>query len=275
LLIEESPDGEKKLMTTFTLKLIAIIAMLIDHIGAIFIPGNTVLYLIFRSIGRIAFPIFVFLIVEGFYHTSNIKRYLMRLGLFALISEIPFDLAFYQYLFRSNVIEDLKQIYGFIAQGKYDYEYHYFLNTLINRLLYHQNVFFTLFLGLLMITIMNKAEHKFEKKIEISFLLDGLLILSFGYIAYFLKTDYDYAGIILIAAFYLFRGKNLILTISLLIVNGIILSDHGQITISVLAALAMFFIYYYNGKKGKEIKYLFYLFYPLHLAILFLIKALL
>lgn len=94
----------------FTLKMIAIISMLIDHIGYIFFPD----LLYFRAIGRIAFPIFCFLIVEGFYHTSSHINYLTRLCIFAVISEIPFDLAFF-----GSVID-----------------------------LQHQNVFITLALGL-------------------------------------------------------------------------------------------------------------------------------
>ncbi len=82
-------------MNSFHLKMIAIITMLIDHTAAVLIPSNTVLWLVMRCIGRLAFPIFVFLLVEGFYHTRDVKKYLLRMGAFALLSEIPFDLAFY------------------------------------------------------------------------------------------------------------------------------------------------------------------------------------
>lgn len=104
----------------FTLKMIAIITMLIDHIGATFVPMQEL-----RIIGRIAFPIFCFLIVEGYMHTSNLKKYFLRLLAFAFISEIPFDMAF-------------KRTY-------FDFGY--------------QNVFFTLCLGLMALYCIEKARE--------------------------------------------------------------------------------------------------------------------
>ncbi len=99
-------------MTGFILKIIAIVTMLIDHIGYIFITEHG-LNLIFRGVGRLAFPIFAFLIAEGCSKTGDIKKYKYRLLAFAFISEIPFDFAFY--------------------------------NTYLE--FSHQNVFFTLLLG--------------------------------------------------------------------------------------------------------------------------------
>jgi len=254
-------------MTSFTLKLIAIITMLIDHIGAIFIPYDNKWYAVFRGIGRLAFPIFIFLIVEGFYHTKNVKKYLLRLGIFAILSEIPFDLAFYHEIYNTDITVNIKRIFQLLSQQKFNSELSYRVTTDLGRVLQYQNVFFTLFLGLLLIILMDKVEQKFNKNILINSSLKGLLIISFCLIAYILKTDYDYRGILLFAAFYLFRGNKILLTFSLLIVNGYMFAYGGQI----LATLSMIFIIYYNGKKGKDIKYIFYIFYPAHLIILFLI----
>ena len=106
-----------KIFSGAVLKYIAMLTMLIDHIGAtglIFLlfgaNMSTRLYFISRMIGRIAFPIYVFLLVEGFVHTKNIKKYIIRLALFAIISEVPYDLAFYNTVFEiyhQNVMWEL------------------------------------------------------------------------------------------------------------------------------------------------------------------------
>lgn len=90
-------------LSSFQLRIIAITTMIIDHIGTVFFPGIAM----YKIIGRVSFPIFAFLIVEGSIYTSNIKAYRKRLLCFALLSEIPFNLAFYGeiiYLGTSNVL---------------------------------------------------------------------------------------------------------------------------------------------------------------------------
>lgn len=81
----------------YWLKVIAVVSMLIDHTSAVIleqIPGLEAPAFFMRIIGRAAFPIYCFLLVEGFYHTRSRAKYAGRLFLFALISEVPFDLAF-------------------------------------------------------------------------------------------------------------------------------------------------------------------------------------
>ena len=222
-------------MNSYYLKLIAIITMLIDHVGAVLVPGNTMLYLVFRCIGRLSFPIFVFLLVEGFHHTKDVKKYLLRMGAFALISEIPFDLAF-----EGKILE---------------FEY--------------QNIFFTLFLGLFCLYFMREVEKRYHQNIIVMNLFNAFLALIFGVIAFYLKTDYDYRGILLIVAFYLFRGNKLLLGAALLFISGYLLGY-----INIFAALAIVPIAFYNGQKGKSIKYVFYIFYPAHLLVLAAINLL-
>ena len=87
----------KGLLNGFTIKIIAMISMLTDHTAAVFVNAeqHAYLYEFLRGAGRIAFPVFCFMLVEGFMHTGDVKKYLLRLFIFAVISEIPFDLAFF------------------------------------------------------------------------------------------------------------------------------------------------------------------------------------
>ena len=109
-------------MTAYTIKLLAIITMVIDHIGLFFFP-----HLIFlRIIGRLSFPLFAWLIANGAYYTHDIKAYLTRILIFALISQIPFAIA----------------------------------NHLLSPSLWYLNVLFTLFLGLLATSIIKRNPNK-------------------------------------------------------------------------------------------------------------------
>ncbi|NLL01082.1 MAG: hypothetical protein GX271_10535 [Clostridiales bacterium] len=244
-------------MSTFVLKIVAIIAMLIDHLTVVINPANDWVFIAGRLIGRIAFPIFIFLIVEGFYNTSNVKNYLRRLGIFALISELPFDLAFYNSFYAKeggNIKIDLSNMF---SDGQV-------FDTVIKRFMGHQNVFFTLFLGLLTIWLMSMIEKKYSKNMLYVNILNAVVTLAVSIAAAFLRTDYNYRGILLIVAFYLFRGSNLLLLISMLILSSDI--------VTAFAALAVIPIAFYNGKKGKDIKYFFYIFYPAHIFILFILQ---
>lgn len=169
------------------LKCIAIAAMLIDHIGAVVIEGGLIregmtlslsniatfssrpfwwrVDLILRLIGRVAFPIFAFLLVEGFLHTRNIKKYGIRLFLFGLLSEIPFDLAIFQTAFFGG----------------------------------YQNVFFTLFFALLALAAIRKWENdKFWWKSTAAVVLCCLC-------AEMLHSDYGAFGVAFVVLLYITR----------------------------------------------------------------------
>ena len=85
-------DLDKYGLSSFTLKIIAVVTMLIDHIAMAFLAQGSSLYMVMRSIGRLSFPIYCFLLVEGFYHTENKKKHLYMLLLFSIISEVPYDM---------------------------------------------------------------------------------------------------------------------------------------------------------------------------------------
>ena len=202
--------------------------MIIDHYGAIFHSGID----LYRIIGRLAFPIYCSLLVEGYYHTKNLAKYAKRLFIFALLSEIPFDLAFY---------------------GKLGFT--------------HQNIFFTLSIGLgAMYFLDNKQKYNIN---------DILVLLISGTLAMILSVDYNFIGIIYILSFYYTRNypKNKrFIKVALIIFTTNLLT---QSMIQQYALLALPIIYLYNGElgpKNKPLQLLFYVAYPLHLTIFYLIK---
>ena len=91
---QEKQNTGIRILSSNALKVIACICMLIDHVGLVLMYNKWYM----RAVGRLAFPIFAFLIVQGAAHTSNIRKYILRLAVFALISEIPFDLAIHDRL---------------------------------------------------------------------------------------------------------------------------------------------------------------------------------
>lgn len=227
-----------------TLKWIAMASMVVDHFAAVLIYQAItnevfskeqysiwyVVYNISRAIGRIAFPIFCFLLVEGFCHTRSRKRYITSLFLFALLSELPFDLAF--------------------SQG---------------NMLKYQNVFFTLFLGSLVLwglEFLNR--HKIRGGWNVYFFAP-LVVIAGALAAYWLNTDYSYWGILLISIFYFLKSQR--------VMAGIV----GFLIMCWESACfpAFLLIQCYNGKRGMRLKYFFYIFYPAHLLILYFIARLL
>lgn len=215
-------------LNSFQLKWIAILTMALDHAGAVLFPQE----MMFRVIGRISFPIFCFLLVEGFFHTRDIYRYLTRLGVFALVSEIPYDLAFH-----GKILE-----FG------------------------GQNVFFTLFLGILLMYLM-------ERNRNVSVRIMYILLVMWA--ASVLHTDYSYRGILLILIYYLLHGRKGLQASVGAAWNIFLYMDIGnptQIPVQYFGVFASVPIALYNGERGPKIKYFFYLFYPCHLLVLYMCK---
>ncbi len=245
----------KKIISGSTLKILAMIFMVIDHLGQVVLKDGIILnapYSMFTDgqfdilmsavnichiLGRIAFPIFCFLLVEGFFHTHNLKKYILNLVIFALISEPIYDLA------GTGTLFSLEQ----------------------------QNVLFTLLLGLIILTIIKK----FNKNVIISF----LTIAIGAYISYISNLDGWYYGIALISVFYLFHDMPVLkYTASILVmyICGLNFTIRGLIDPYFLtAATSLLFISIYNGERGMKIKYFFYIFYPGHLFIFYLVNLIL
>ncbi len=229
------------------LRIIAVILMVSDHVWATYMSfGNWMTY-----IGRMAFPIFAFQIAEGFVHTKNFKKYALRLLGFALITEIPFNLFYSSRWFNP----------------------------------YHQNVLFTLLLGLLAIRVIDNLKKDISaKNIGKTALWLGLICIggTFGFV------DYGFLGVLTVVMFYLCRGYRftpILQLIGMILIN--IVFFEGQVFIFEVfgrnieipsqgfAVFALIPIWLYNGKKGKSSKILqygFYAFYPVHMLILYLIK---
>ena len=159
----------KRELTGNDLKWIALVTMILDHVGVALLTPGSGIYWAARLIGRLAFPLYCFLLVEGFVHTRDVKRYLARLMVFALISELPFDL-----------------IHG---------------PTTWVEAISRQNVYFTLTIGLATLIGYVRLQNQNQPipAVVWCMLMSGL--------AWILRTDYDFAGVALICIFYRFRQE--------------------------------------------------------------------
>lgn len=262
------------------LKIFAALTMLIDHaaitlvyaklanspeyLNLIFSPDTTAeqaasipadylglysAYSVMRLVGRIAFPIFAFLLYEGFMHTSNYKRYLLRVGLCALAAEIPFNL----------IVTTASPLFG--------------LTDVSTSFFYpdYQNTVFTLFIALLMLYGMKRFETTDNASPGASlkqWFGQLICVLVACVLTVFARTDYSYIGILFIAVLYFFRHSK-----KMQILFGCIV----MLTTDIAALLAFVPIAMYNGMQipSKKMKYFFYIFYPAHLLVLYLISLLL
>ena len=154
-------------LSAAALHIIAMALMLMDHLWATLLPAQDWL----TCAGRLAFPIFAFMAVEGYFYTRNLKRYALRLLLFALLSEVPFDL-----------------MYG----GTWFYPV-------------HQNVIWTLLLGLLGVHLMETVRKK--QKLWVSLPVCAVVVAAGALLGTLGMTDYYGAGVLTVFAFYLFRGR--------------------------------------------------------------------
>ena len=241
-----------KRINSFTLHILAMIFMLSDHLWNIFFPNQVWLYVI----GRLAFPIFAFMIVEGFFRTKNRKKYLIRIFIFAIISEISFN------LFSSLAMRKVTMLF---------YPYN--------------NVLWTFLIALCGLNLLEEIENFKNLDKVIRFL--GKITISFISImmAYLIKSDYLGYGVITVFIFYFFREKNyrniFFQTISIIILNIFIMPDYefpfnffGKeifIKVQIFALFSLPIIWLYNGKQGiynNFIKYMFYFFYPFHLLLI-------
>jgi len=237
--------------TSMSLHIMAMVFMLCDHLWATIVPGNDWL----TCVGRLAFPIFAFMIVEGYFHTHNLKKYVMRLLTWAVISEIPFNL-----VMGSRIFYPL-----------------------------HQNVLWTFLIGILCMYLNERAKVKGSM---IRRVLTGCatVILAFvlGLVGF---VDYNYAGVFMVLTFYFFRGRKwwhflgqflLLWYINVEMLSGYayevqLFGETHFIVRQGFALLALIPIWLYRGKQGphnKALQYFYYAFYPAHLLVLALARML-
>ena len=255
-------------LTGNSLKVIAVLTMVIDHLckivlqwllsnywGAMVDNGqmsceqfqqiDNFIRFDLQSIGTIAFPLFCFLLAEGFQHTRNRKKYVGLMLVFALISEIPFDIGFFS-------------SYS-LMEGTFPFYWEY------------QNVFFTLFLGLLTLVFLERLSCKSEIRTEKikSVILQVICVAALALVAELIRCDYGMQGILFIAVFYVCRNHRIYQV--LLFLLAYMGATGNQPPLCTL--LACLLILLYNGKRGKlKLKYFFYVFYPAHILVLYLIQ---
>ena len=237
-------------ISSIWLHIFAMIFMLLDHMWATVLSD----YQWMTCVGRIAFPIFAFMTVEGYVHTSNFKKYMTRLLISAVISEIPFNL---------------------MLSGSVIYPY-------------HQNVLWTFLIGLSLVHLNELAKKK--EKLWLT-LITAIGTAAVGFVIGMITfVDYNGAGILTVLAFYFFRGRkwwNYIIQLAALyyinveMLQGLtfnieIFGHSVEIVQQGLALFSLPFIWLYRGRQGKKSKafqYFCYAFYPAHMLVLWLIMT--
>ena len=231
------------------LHILAMGFMLCDHMWAMVFPAQEWL----TCLGRIAYPIFAFMVVEGYTYTHNLRRYTLRMLCWAVLTEIPFNL-----------------MYG----GSIFYPY-------------HQNVLWTFLLSLLLMSLIERCRLRFKAGVAIP-LSAGLAAVGFvlGYAA---MTDYYGVGILTVLMFYFFRGKTwkkrLLQFLCLYLLNVKMLGGYNyifqlfgyevEIAQQGFALLALLPIWLYQGRQGirnRIFQYFCYAFYPVHMLLLFVVR---
>lgn len=241
-----SPLKKITCINALTLKILAMVFMLLDHMWATIIPGAPWM----TCIGRLAFPIFAFQIAEGYFHTRDFNNYMVRMLIFALISEIPFNL-----MMNGSVI------YPF-----------------------HQNVMFTFLEALAMIKLLDVCRSK--SKILFAAMIPLTLILGYA-LGLLTMVDYYGYGVLTVLVFYLSRNLKFgwliqlggLYLINVILMGGMdfpvtLLGQEFLISQQGLALLALIPIWLYNGKQGphsKAVQYSCYAFYPVHMLVLSLL----
>ena len=283
-------------MSVFVLKLIAIGTMFIDHLTYIlalsgFLPYSSVSYRIGRAVGRIAFIIFAYLLVNGFDKTSDRKKYLGRLIFYAAVSQVPFTLAFTGGNYRSAgvmffsfdamaalpLLLPLAVYFFFVAEGRPDRSC---LTLLVAFALAglrvcvdgivllggHMNVFYTLAVSMALMMALEALRSPDRSWPRVL-----LCFAALGVELYFLQRNADYGllGVALVIGMYFLRGRR---ALQLLYAAVWCAAEYYASPVFLVGAWAALVpLAFYSGKLGRKMRTVFYAFYSVHLGLLGLI----
>jgi hypothetical protein len=210
--------------------------MLIDHVGAVFFPK----YLIYRIIGRLAFPMFAYFIAEGYRKSKDVTDYLGRLFLFGFISQMPFSYAFNLKELYLNVFFTLAM--GLYALYSYDKHKKLYMVVIIAAVCQIMNTDYGAF-GVALVFVFNKYHEDFKAMAKNVILLTVVFQAALCAYAYFtMPTAYLERAL-------LFRG-----------------------VIQPLCLFSLVFLRFYNHERGLRLKYIFYAFYPVHLLLIAVLR---
>lgn len=236
-------------LTSAALHILAMVFMLCDHLWATVVPGNQWL----NTVGRLTYPIYAFLLVEGYFHTGSLKKYALRLLGLAVLSEIPFNL-----MYSSQLVYPV-----------------------------HQNVIWTLLIGLGCVHLNERVK---ERGMVLRILTAGATLLGGALMGVLSFADYNAAGVLTILVFYFFRGRKwwclagqiaTLWWLNVEVLEGLafeveLFGETHFIVKQGFALLALIPIWLYRGRKGRDsraFQYGCYAFYPLHMLALHFIRG--
>lgn len=222
-------------MSSFFLKVFALIFMIIDHVGYLIFPDK----IIFRIIGRLAMPLFAYQMAVGFSHTRNKKKHILKLLLFAIICQVPYNL-----LAGPNTVP---------------------------------NIIFTFVIALLIIFVLENIKpfefNNETKKVQnfnlLNLLISTCITIFLFWLVIYIKSDYSWYAVALTVMFYFTLNKK-ILSILLFFVLACIYSylyiytNNTMQLLAVFSLFDIFFICLFNGKKGYKFSWVFYALYAFH-----------
>ena len=242
-------------LTSEKLKILAMGTMFLDHAAAAIIFGSGLnrlsplvenIGIAMRLVGRMAFPLYAFLLVQGFLWTRDWTRYVARVALFALISEVPFNLMVAGEVWYSRA----------------------------------QNTIVTLGIGLICMRMLETLEKQFELTPGLGRVGAGgkLLGMALGiwtvaaamFTAELMRADYGALGVLLVVVLYVFRHRPPELVVAGCLAAVLIYGFGIEV---LFAWIAFFFISRYNGERGRKLGLMPYVFYPVHLLVVWLVGA--